>query len=63
MNKKLDAIVFADTEGKAIDMLSASFKNFKSGSHGFYAGGKIVLDGKRYQVSCSIVEVGSKPTE
>jgi len=34
---------------------------FKSGSRGFWGGGKFKMNGKRYQVSCSIVEIGSKP--
>lgn len=34
---------------------------FKTGSKGFYAGGKVTIDGKRYQTSLSIVEIGSKP--
>lgn len=35
---------------------------FKSGSLGYYLSDKVVLDdGKKYQVSMSIVEVGSKP--
>jgi len=36
---------------------------FKSGSRGWFASGKITLDGKRYQVSCSVVEIGSKPAQ
>lgn len=42
--------------------LVAAAKDFKSGSKGFWAGEKVVIDGKRYQVSLSIVEIGSKPT-
>jgi hypothetical protein len=36
-------------------------KQFKTGSTGYYAGGKIADGGKRYQVSLSVVEIGSKP--
>lgn len=57
----MNAVIFADASGKPLDMLQANPKNFKTGSTGYYAGGKIVLDGKRYQVSVSVVEVGSKP--
>jgi hypothetical protein len=32
---------------------------FASGKKGFQANGKLDLDGKRYQVSCSVVEIGS----
>lgn len=35
-------------------------KNFKTGSRGFGAYGKIEVDGKRYQLSVSVTEVGSK---
>lgn len=34
---------------------------FSSGSVGFFAGGKFELEGKRYQMTCSLVEIGSKP--
>lgn len=61
----MNAVVFTDAEGKALDHLRLEKRDksnpFKSGSLGFYAGGKIVHDGKRYQVSVSIVEIGSKP--
>ena len=59
----LNAIVFATSEGKPLDMLKAQTKQFKSGSDGFYAGGKVEIDGTRYQVSCSVVRVGSKPKD
>ena len=32
---------------------------FSSGKLGYFAGGKVVLDGKTYQVSCSMVELGT----
>ena len=32
---------------------------FSSGKLGYFAGGKVVLDGKTYQVSCSFVELGN----
>ncbi len=47
-------------EGKPVGVLSASAKDFKTGSKGFYANGKIEIDGKRYQVQLQIVEIGSK---
>lgn len=50
-----------DSDGKAKQYeISADPKIFSTGSHGFYAGGKITVDGKRYQVSCNLVEVGTK---
>ena len=42
--------------------LVADERTFKTGSRGYWAGGKVVLNGKRYQVSASVVEIGSKPT-
>jgi hypothetical protein len=36
-------------------------KIFSTGSTGYYAGGKLVVDGKRYQVSLNVIEIGSKP--
>ena len=37
-------------------------KNFKTGSRGYYANGKLELDGKRYQLQIQLVEIGSKLT-
>lgn len=39
--------------------LLASAKLFSSGRRGFYAGDKTVVDGVRYQVSLSIVKIGT----
>lgn len=36
-------------------------KEFKTGSRGFHAQGKVELDGKRYQANFLLVEIGSKP--
>jgi len=37
-------------------------KTFKSGSRGYYVWGKAVdQEGRRYQVICNLVEIGSKP--
>jgi hypothetical protein len=41
--------------------LTGKPKTFSTGSIGFYAGGKVEIDGKRYQVSCNVIEIGSKP--
>ena len=41
--------------------LSSKSKTFKSGSRGYYVWGKAVdSEGKRYQVICNLVEIGSK---
>jgi hypothetical protein len=50
-----------DSEGKLIGMITASAKDFKTGSKGFYGNGKLEVDGKRYQTSVQLVEIGSKP--
>jgi hypothetical protein len=40
--------------------MTASPKEFKTGSRGFHGQGKIEIDGKRYQVQLQFVEIGSK---
>ncbi|HPH96812.1 MAG TPA: hypothetical protein PKW33_08945 [Anaerolineaceae bacterium] len=47
--------------GQPISILTAQAKEFKTGSRGFYANGKVEIDGKRYQVQIQLVEIGSKP--
>ena len=46
--------------GKLVD--KPTERRFSSGSRGFWSGGKVQdpETGKRYQVSCSMVEIGSK---
>ena len=39
----------------------ASAKDFKSGSHGWYTSGKVIIDGVKCQLGCTIVVIGSKP--
>jgi hypothetical protein len=48
-------------DGKALGTMMAPPKDFKTGSKGFYANGKMEIDGKRYQVQIQLVEIGSKP--
>lgn len=48
--------------GGSSDLFAAS-KTFSTGSIGFWAGGKVELNGKKYQISCNIVEIGSKPKD
>jgi hypothetical protein len=38
-------------------------KNFKTGSRGYHATGKIQVGNKRYQVNLLCVEIGSKPKD
>jgi len=43
-------------------VLFAEPRTFKTGSRGFYGQGKVQgTDGRRFQVSVNIVEIGSKP--
>ncbi len=48
-------------DGKSIGLMTASPKDFKTGSKGFYGQGKIEIEGKRYQAQVQLVEIGSKP--
>ncbi len=48
-------------EGKAVGVMTAPPKDFKTGSKGYYANGKLEIDGKRYQVQVQLIEIGSKP--
>jgi len=41
--------------------LSGSFREFSSGSKGWYISGKVHIDGVKCQVGCNIIVVGSKP--
>ncbi len=44
------------------DTITAEPKQFKTGSQGFYGSGKIKgEDGRRFQVTINIVQIGSKP--
>ncbi len=38
-------------------------KNFKTGSRGYHAQGKMHIGEKRYQINILCVEIGSKPKE
>jgi len=40
-----------------------SKKDFKTGSRGYHAQGKMMAGGKKYQINILCVEVGSKPKE
>ena len=47
-------------DGKTLGIMTVAPKNFKTGSRGYYANGKLELDGKRYQLQIQMVEIGSK---
>lgn len=57
-------VVKFEKDGDLADRLAADTRDadkpFSSGAEGYYTSGKITIDGKRYQVSCSVVEIGSK---
>ena len=38
-------------------------KDFKTGSRGYYAPGKMMAAGKKYQIGIQVVEIGSKPKQ
>ena len=47
-------------KGELLNIMTATPKEFKTGSKGFYANGKLEIEGKRYQVQIQLVEIGSK---
>ena len=51
------------TDGKIVGVLTAQPKEFKTGSRGFFATGKVQIEGKKYQAQIQLVEIGSKPTD
>ena len=63
-------LVIQDDNGKVLGMVDATSrgktKPFSSGSAGYYVNGKMSLpsvidgEGKAHQISCSIVEIGTK---
>ena len=50
-------------DGRLLGVMTIPPKDFKTGSKGFYANGKIELEGKRYQAQIQLVEIGSKKTD
>ncbi len=50
-------------EGKLLGTFTLPEKVFKTGSRGYYANGKMEIDGKRYQTQIQLVEIGSKPED
>jgi hypothetical protein len=47
--------------GQSLGVMTAPPKDFKTGSKGYYANGKLEIEGRRYQVQIQLVEIGSKP--
>ncbi len=46
--------------GQLIGLMTVPPKDFKTGSKGFFASGKVEIEGKRYQAQIQLVEIGSK---
>lgn len=47
--------------GGGTETITAQSKQFRTGSRGFYGQGKVqATDGRRFQVTINIVEIGSK---
>lgn len=55
----LDMII-KDEDGETVGKLVLNEKHFKTGSRGFFGMDKLTVAGKRYQVQCQMVEIGSK---
>ena len=53
-------VEFKTDSGQSLGVVTASPKDFKTGSKGFYSQGKLEIEGKRYQVQVQLVEIGSK---
>lgn len=51
------------SEGQLLGLFTLPAKEFKTGSKGYYANGKLEIDGKRYQAQIQLVEIGSKKPE
>lgn len=43
--------------------ITGEFRDFKSGSKGWYLGGKVFVAGAKCQMSCSITIIGTKPAK
>jgi hypothetical protein len=50
-------------DGKLLSVMTLPPKDFKTGSKGFFANGKLEIEGKRYQAQIQLVEIGSKKAE
>ena len=57
-------IVLLDGDtNRMLGEVEAKDKSFKTGSRGYFMHGKVTVNGKRYQVSGNLVEIGSKPND
>jgi hypothetical protein len=53
-------LLIKDESGETVGKLVLLPKEFKTGSKGFFVQDKLTVAGKRYQVQCQLVEIGSK---
>lgn len=56
-------IEIKDVNGAIVGVFNAEQKNFSTGSRGFFASGKMDVEGKKHQCGFNIIEVGSKPAK
>jgi hypothetical protein len=61
MSNNVDMVTI-ELNGEKMNFL-LGVKDFKTGSRGYHAQGKMVSGGKKYQVNILVVEIGSKPKE
>jgi len=61
MSKEIDMATIQLNTEKMNFLLSK--KDFKTGSRGYHAQGKMMSNGKNYQINILAVEIGSKPKE
>ena len=59
-DRKMITVEFKQ-DGQMVGLMTADPKEFKTGSKGYYAMGKVSIGEKRYQVQVQLVEIGSKP--
>ena len=59
----LEIIIQDKTTGKIMMKESIGQKHFSTGSVGYYVSGKMTNEesGERYQMTCNIILIGSKP--
>ncbi len=50
-------------DGRILGVMTLPPKDFKTGSKGFFANGKLEIEGRRYQAQIQLVEIGSKKAE
>jgi len=56
----MQAVIKQDS-GDVLQVFTFEAKDFKTGSRGFHAQGKLPVNGKKYQCNLMLIEIGSKP--